>query len=345
MTVLCAFNEHDGLTSMSSTATLLISTSTADGVIAGLTRAVFGGNTNWNASRALGQELAEGWAHVRIRPRNAWPGSVSGGHENSGNMVTLNDNSGNVICAIYVDSQASNTNSNLPFNVRANGTGGLSGVIYTSTTNISLLLDFDINFKVADSDGFYKIYLNGSLIYTFTGDTKPGTSTGVASITFQSRVALANLSSYFSQVVVSDLPTIGARVHTLALSAFGDLSQWAGAVTDVNGTEESPATILTEGTPNEQVLFTKGTMSAVVAGNVVSGVVMGHRSRYAAGSPVTKVRGIAKVSGTIYENAAAQTLTESITGHQSIFGLNPATSAPWTVAEINAAQIGMKAEA
>lgn len=342
MTVICAFNEIDGLTTVSNASRLEVSTSTTYGVITGVSRAAFGSDlNNLSMTRDLGQVVTEGWAHVRLYPRNDYPGTGS----NAGNLFSLLDENNSVVAAIYADSQGSAVNPFLPLGIRVNGVGGLSAILFSAGTGSSNLLDIDIHFRVADSGGFYRVYFSGALVYEFLGDTRPTASTGIRTVQFDTRGC--NSSSvpdhtYFSQVIVSTSSTIGARVHTLALSA-GSVNDWTGAVTDINEPTDSPASLISTATNGAEILMAAGDVSGLLTGNVISALVMSSSAQAVIGSPVTNLAGRVKLGATTYDLGTVAPLVSGFRGVQHILGTNPATALPWQIADVNGAEIGLQA--
>lgn len=341
MTIFAACSETEGLDTVGAETS---NVTTGAAVVSGVNRAAIN-LYNRNASTiTLSSGLNEGWLHARIVPRQ---GSASSNLSNVDYILSIRDGSGNIVAGFY-----QNDNNSIGMDWWATYFGDPSiGTANTTTTGVFIgvpsgAYDVDLYFKISDTVGILRWYVNGSLIREVTGDTKPGSSTTIDSIRIAACGATGSAASQnsitVSQIFVSDLPTIGGRLHTLPLSA-GSVNQWAGAVTDINAADETRTTFMSEDTTGEQVLFAAGDVASLNSGNKISAVVMSASAQSLTGSPVTKLRGRVRLSGTDYTIGSDKTLSTGFQPARLIADLNPATGLPWTLAEVNAMEIGFQA--
>lgn len=328
MAVISAFNEADGLAAISDITQLGIST--LSGVaITGVAR---GGFTlqlhTTTADHDLPSPMSEGWIHLVMRGRDATSTAAV-------TIFEARDNSGNSLFGCAHEA------SSIPVKPSI-----LGSTISAETLASSGVNTYDIHFNIADSGGFVRFYVNTALIYSYSGDTRPGASTGVSVLRFRGGGAItgAAQTTHFGQVIVSDAPTINARVHTLPISAFATFSEWSGVVGNINAHALDDATNITADAVNERVTFTKGTMGSLLSGNVITAVGVTARALQISGSPVTQLEPMARISSTNYFGTAVP-ISTGVRGRSIFFAQNPATSAPWEVADVNAAEIGLRAVA
>lgn len=202
---------------------------------------------------------------------------------------------------------------------------------------------FDVHIKIADSGGVLELYTNGSLIGSFTGDTLLTAATTLDKVTL---LGLSNGSATqtWSAVMVADEDTrpityIGKR----AIGA-GGVSQWSGSYADIDETGFSDSDLIRSGTAEQVSTFIKNALPATYAtGYSVIGIGVSARACKGASGPQNLQ--LAARSGSSNGFSASKALATSFAPKQDVFTQNPATSAAWTYAEADAAQIGVKSVA
>jgi hypothetical protein len=205
--------------------------------------------------------------------------------------------------------------------------------------------DVDIHFKVAASGGFVKVYVNNSLLTESSGNTQLASGAQSISRFFMTAPVSGSLFpiARYSQLLGSSFSTLGSRVHTLGFSA-GSVNDWIGAVTDINDTSNTPATLISADANNEEVLMAATDISSISSGNSITALVVSSAARAVSGSPVTNLIGRVKLGSTTYDLGSAVTLTDGFLPVLHILGLDPSTSAPWVASDINSAEIGLQAK-
>ena len=344
MTTHLAFSEVEGV----------------DVVLAGLSVVTTGVCVEANVNRAALQlndqqyfestfptPINEGWVHARLRPRNG----NANANAISNYMMGIVDENNNIIAGFYDNRNSSGGSSHTPqiratiFSDPSIGTPNMDTTgTYILTPNGSAYL-CDIYFKIHDTLGIIRWYVNGTLVREFLGNTKNGASSLIKKIRFRAlgRIADNLASSYLqvSQILVSDLPTINARVHTIPLVA-GSVTDWTGSVSDINGSEISPATVMTEATIGDALIMaTTDSAASILTGNEIRDVIISSSALHVAGSLVNGLTGKVKIGGTEYDGDP-KALTSGFKLTQHRFPLNPATSAQWTISDINGAELGIE---
>lgn len=342
MTIYAAFNETEALNGVTADVT---NTTTGACVIAGVNRAAVQLVNGAIATANLNAPINEGWVHARVVPRNG--SAISG--SSADYFLAIVDSDGNRIAGFY---QNNTTNGSVLgwravyFGDPLVGTGSsepTTGLFLGTTSNVGY--DVDIQFKIANTDGFIRWYVGGSLVREVTGDTQSGSSSNIGSLRLRSLGTSTGASHYLqiSQVIVSDEPTIGARLHTLELSA-GSVNQWDGSITPVVDTTHDVTTVISEDTVDQEILFACSDVASISSGNEIKALIVSSAALGLPGSPVTKLRGRARVAGTTY-NGAEVTLSATFGPVLNIFDTNPATGAKWTLSAANGAELGFQARA
>lgn len=325
------FNEMDGFDTITTIANTALDTS-AGLPIAGVSRGGFYIDNGSNLCiRALPAVMTTGWVHLVMKGR---PSPTNHAIE----CFRMRDSGGLNLFTLGHDSSVTNAVTGL-----AAGAGGRTATLFSG----GIATTVDINFKIADSGGFFDVYINGAATpaYSFAGDTKPGAGLGLFDLVFtasQTGNTASTVRCSYTQIMVSDETTLGGRVHSLPLAAFGAVNNWSGALADINAHALVDTTYLTAGAVNDDVLFTKGTMAALQSGFRIAGVGMGHRSSYVTGSAVTKTRQRAKVGAATYNGTTSQ-LALTAAAFSQTMDVNPATGVAWSVADVNAAEFGLQA--
>jgi hypothetical protein len=203
--------------------------------------------------------------------------------------------------------------------------------------------EIDVHFKI-DEDGFVNVYSNQVLVASFTGDTRlPSGDQNASRLTMNSPGTTSVFPTVrFSQILVSSLPTLGARVHTLPLTA-GSVNEWIGSVSDINDSSNTPSSLISTNTDEAEILMAAGDISSINTGNAITALVMSTASRALGGAAVTQQIGRVKLGATTYNMGSAVALSDGFGKVQHILALNPDTTAAWEASEINGAEIGFQA--
>lgn len=228
--------------------------------------------------------------------------------------------------------------NNTSFNVRM-GTGQFTLAINTRSV-------IDIHVKNDAVDGIFDVYVNGSIVSSFSGDTSTNGANAVRYIRF--RTATANNSWDISQVIAADVPTIGWKVQELPpLTGTQEFNQWTGTFSDCDDFDLSmtKADSLYTNVNNNTESFVVADVPAGAASMFVVAVALSARVMTTLGSSVETFTPGLSVGGTFYEGDDYPVVPED--GEQSvryIWHTNPATSSGWTQSDVNSMQIGVRAK-
>lgn len=263
----------------------------------------------------------------------------------TGTVFQFRDSVGNVQASLCV----STTGALALYRSSTSGTllATSSGALTTGAWNF-----IEAKLTIADSGGYFEARVNGDVWATYTGDTKASTSLATAnSIRLYGMPSVATV--YYDDFYVCDgTGTIrndflgDVRVDTLFPSGSGNAAQFTptGSANNWENVDDaSPdddTTYNASDTAGNVDTFTFADLSALNA--YVFGVQANVLARKDdAGTRL--LRAVARVGTTDYEGAN-MTLSDSYVDHRQIWAQNPATSANWTEAEINAAEFGYKVQ-
>lgn len=218
-----------------------------------------------------------------------------------------------------------------------------SGTLHSPVENTEYTIDININ--IADSGGFYKVYIDGSL-WEETGNIDTNV-TDVAAVDYL-RLYSSNRDSFdrmdYSEVICADESTIDWRLQTLEATAAGTTSDWTGAYTDIDDTVIVDKTdIIETDTATDVVTYACANMSTPAkAVGEIKGVVVSCQARASSASAPQSIDGVVRVNSTDY-NSAASNLDIGYEIHQFIWDVSPDTAVLWTSTEVDAMEFGFEA--
>ena len=199
-------------------------------------------------------------------------------------------------------------------------------------------VDIHVEYNIAAS-GTVTVtwYLDGNVRMLTTGTITGTTSDGVGQVRWS---CFDNENTaYVSSIIIADEDTRGMVLTELTPDGAGNYTAWDGAYSDmkgagrgsgiesnVNGDRESWSLAAFEGD------------TGAVGMRVVQSV-----HAYAGSSGVSKIDGFCRISSTDYDNGAG--VVPNSPGVPTMFEWteNPATTAPWTVADLGTLESGVKA--
>jgi len=205
---------------------------------------------------------------------------------------------------------------------------------------------------IADSGGYFEARVNGEVWVTFTGDTKSSSSIATAnSIRLYGMPSAATV--YYDDLYVCDgtgsiqNDFLGdVRVDTIFPSGTGTSTQFTptGSANNWENVDDaSPdddTTYNASDTTGNIDTFTFADLS------ITNATIMGLQTNVLArkdDAGTRLLRAVARVGSINYEGSD-MTLSDSYVGQRQLWAQNPATSANWTEAEINAAEFGYKVQ-
>lgn len=333
MAVILAFNEHLDFPGM--------------GVLAGVSavntrlrsHCRFGFSVNdtglVNYTLPFGVTRSEGWASFVLGR-----GRVNLRTDRDVFNLGLDAAAGPLVGIRYADSDGLKLNA-------FNYVNGSVTLMNTPTFVNDQAIKVDIHYRVHPSTGFIRVYLDQVLYFSFFGNTAIASSSGVNAIVLQSLAINTNVGArtHYSEILVSDETTVHSRVITRPLAAFGDVNAWTGVITNINAGDSPDTTFISDSTPGDTVTMSSAALApAPLLGEVISRVALHYRANFESGSPVTRIAPVARISGTNYIGTT-QLLLSTVAPYRHVLDLSPATGSAWTIAEVNALQLGFQAAA
>lgn len=201
--------------------------------------------------------------------------------------------------------------------------------------------DIDIHI-VTSASGSIVLYKDTNIIATYTGDTT--VDAAPARLRFKGNATSTN---YFavSQLVISTLATLNMKLATLIPTAnSGTNAQWDFGYDKVNTVDPVGGNFIQATDINKVTTFPSSDLDGSLSDYVVKGVAVASRVSIDTTSSITDVKAAVFEGSTTYLAAAAMGITKDGAVHpgQTIFETNPSTTAAWTIAEVNAAEFGLK---
>ena len=203
---------------------------------------------------------------------------------------------------------------------------------------------------VADSSGTFDLWVNGTNVITFTGDTRNGGATAaVDAVRLMGR--RLNVSCGFDDLYILDNSgsVNNARLGEIAIECLrpngnGNSSQWVGSdgnSTDnyllVDDTTPDTADYVQSGTSGNKDTYAYGNLAAA-SGTIAAVQVVSYASKTA--GDALSVQQVAR-SGSSETAATAQAVTATWAPLTAIFEAKPGGGA-WTVSDVNGAEFGVQ---
>lgn len=233
------------------------------------------------------------------------------------------------------------------------GSGGFtlhywSGSAWVSFASVAMtsegLFRFDVYIKVG-SPGQVRLYINNIPVASSTviDTTFGGAVSAFNTVRFCPVGVTTNAITHVSEVIVADWNTIGARVVSRAPNGAGSWNDWTGsgylAVDEVNLASD----FLLSGTANQRFSASFADFPAPGTGESIEGVKIAAAAIRDAGGP-QNLNFFTRIGGTDHDfsdqSAPAVQLTSS--PNSQFMAINPATAAPWVLADLNAAEFGVR---
>lgn len=202
------------------------------------------------------------------------------------------------------------------------------GTSFTTSGDTLNTLDIHVH---SDASGSATIYLSGTERLTASADLS-GLS-GIAYIRLG-----GSLKTYWSQIIVSDEPTIGKRARTVPATGAGATNDWIGTYAEIDEAVYQDADFINSNTADQVELFAHST--SIPTGYQVQAVVVTARAKKGATGPAN-IQLALRSGGTTYFSSS-QALGLGYGAHVGVWENDPATTAAFTTSAIAAAQFGVK---
>jgi hypothetical protein len=211
----------------------------------------------------------------------------------------------------------------------------------------------EMSATINTTTGSVTVKVDGTTVISFTGNTKNGgTSTNIDTLRFKTGRYVANPIATISiddLYICDGTGTVNntflgdVRVQSLLPNAAGSSTQLAvtGAANNYTAAGESPyndATYNSSSTVGQRDTYALSDLVAGTAG-VIGVQAVAHMQKSDSGVANAKVA--LKSGGSVYYDAT-QSLGTSVAAYSQVHETDPATSAAWTVAAVNALEAGME---
>lgn len=206
------------------------------------------------------------------------------------------------------------------------------------------LTRMELRLKIADA-GTFELYANGLRVVQFSGDTLRTAETTISKMRFQVSYSNTN-SEYLSAILMTDAnePPFDLHMTQNLPTGNGGQTAWVGDYTAVDETGFSSLDFVSSDTVGQVETFTYAALNSALNGMDVYAVVNSAMSRVGASGP-GNITGVVRTASTDYDASDYSPPIGQLTPKQIIMSTNPATSAQWTVSEVNSHEIGFKAKA
>jgi len=205
--------------------------------------------------------------------------------------------------------------------------------------------ELDLHCKIADSGGVFRLYVDGTQIAEFVGDTLNSGYTSIDRVRFGSNIgsrSSTDWGSLISQVVVADQDTRGMKVATLKVTGNGNSTGWDNDYQNVDeALVYSDSDVIISDAAGEVETYELGNHG--LSDYVVLALAVNARGLRGASGP-QNIQLAVRIGGTDYFSGN--------TGPGTTFGplrnmwpLNPDTSAAWTLSELDSLEAGVKSVA
>lgn len=339
MAVIMAFNEHQDAPELGANADILVNT-VAGRFRAGIARSGFRivgtSTTVFNITPESG--LSEGWFGFVV----SFPTLITSAQIANSEVFSIRLNSGVTLASLRWGAITSSAHTYL----WRNHVNTEDFVFANAITNDFGTRKYDVWFRIHATTGFLRIYQDGVLIYSYSGNTviSGGTQVNGFQVRRNTTTTTASLQAVYSELLFSDETTVRSKVISRPFTAFGDVNTWAGALADINALDSVDTTFMSDSTAGDITTFASAAIPAVVAGESISAVILNFRANFEPTSPVTRIDPLARISGVNYFGTQ-RTLLNTVAPYSQRWALNPATGAAWTEAAVNALQLGFRSAA
>jgi len=215
--------------------------------------------------------------------------------------------------------------------------GGASSAVMAATTRYK----FDVKLIMDNSVGEYLFYINDALILSYSGDTVFTAATTVTTLELMSPSNTGTNNFSFSGVIIASEDTRAMVFHQAQATAAGANTAWTGTYTDVTELGRDDGDLIESGSANQVETYVMDNVNAALSEYSVRAVVLGVRSRKGTTGP-QNMQGAVRQSGTDFFTSNVSGLSPAYSSHNFVLTTNPATSAEWTIAEIDADEFGLK---
>lgn len=202
--------------------------------------------------------------------------------------------------------------------------------------------------KISDTVGICQLKINGILDIDLTGiDTKPGADTTIDKVRLGAGEIHATGGAYIDDIVIDDASWIGdTKIQALAPTGVGNTTGWTPSVgANWECVDEKPASdvdYVSINVVNITDTYAAGNMAGTVGG--VKCVQVQSRAKTEGSPTPTNLKLVVRSGGADYLSGN-NAVPASPKSFPYLWENNPADSAAWEEADVNAMEIGVKSAA
>lgn len=234
------------------------------------------------------------------------------------------------------------------FSIRESTDGSTFAAAYagTFTVAIAVVKTIDIRVKLDASVGEILVYVDESLVFTYTGNTLTNGDNAVRYILFRGG---GTGNRYISQAIVADTSTLGWKVQSLApVTGAQDFSAWSGTYADIDDITSSGIDSVYTDTADSVASFPIQDVASAAssAGMIIQAVQVAGRFLAETGAAVENVEVGFSLASTFWGSPTKSVGADNgeiLVSH--IFQSNPSNSSGWTYSDVDNAQMALKAKA
>lgn len=204
----------------------------------------------------------------------------------------------------------------------------------------AVLVRLDVYLKIHATEGVFRLYVDGAICIDYTGDTTAYRTNFVNRIGFGSTSTTSN-GGVHSAAIIADIDTRPLTFHQRLPTGNGAETDWTGDYTSVDETGLNDADFIKATALDDVETFTFPDLPVYAATQLLETLVISGRARNS--GDIQEIKGIARVGSTNYEAPAVFDSSPTFLMQQWQLPLNPANGQPWTGADIDAAEFGVKA--
>lgn len=221
---------------------------------------------------------------------------------------------------------------------RPNGTAMVSSAISLTAG----LHRFDVYFKLNSSAGAFMVYIDGTLVATYTGSVTETTSgfVGINGLCFEAEGGNSSAMRTVSGMFVSDSDTRGQVIAIDYPMGDGATNEFTGTYANVDEIGAADGLYMQANAAGLSALLQFDALNSALSGYtpVAAGLLLSGPGTWRGMDLLTRSSGVTYDAAVMKSNTEFSILSQV----HGITATNPATSTPWTIAEINAAQFGFK---
>lgn len=211
---------------------------------------------------------------------------------------------------------------------------------------MNTLYRFDIQVSNYGASGTVTVYVNGTVIMTFTGNIAVTGITNLDTVIIPSTTG-TNAGSFYSEIIVADSDTRSIQgLATLALTGAGTTTGWSNnTFSNINGTSESdnnPTNVNTAAVDQQYTVTNINT--AIPSFAVLACKITARAARTSSSTPTNVKLGYGSAGSGFFGSGASKAITSNIgyTVYEQYDTINPITSAAFTPTDMSTLQLDLE---